>query len=233
MAGLKAGIESKGRAPLKVGVLISGRGSNLQALIDVCVDPQFPAEIVLVISNKRDAQGLERAVKAGLPTRVIEHTSFSSREAFDAALDVALRAAKVELVCLAGFMRFLTPGFVEAWHDKLINIHPSLLPAFRGLHTHERVLEAGVRFHGCTVHFVRSELDNGPSIVQAKVPVLPGDDVETLAARVLQVEHRCYPLALKLIAEGRVQITGERVLIDGAAQPGPLVLDPTERPPLG
>lgn len=224
MAGLKTGDESKDRARLKVGVLISGRGSNLQALIDACADPQFPAEIVMVISNKSDALGLDRAAKAGIPTRIIEHRTFPTREAFDTALDEALRAAEVELVCLAGFMRILTPGFVAAWRDKLINIHPSLLPAFRGLHTHERALSAGARCHGCTVHFVRPELDDGPIIVQAKVSVLPGDDADALATRVLELEHRCYPLALKLIAEGRVRIVGERVLIDGTERRSPVVL---------
>lgn len=215
-------------ARLKVGVLISGRGSNLQALIDACAAGGLPAEIVLVISNRADAHGLDRARKAGIPTQVIPHQSFESREAFDAALNRALREAGVELVCLAGFLRLLTPGFVEAWRDRLINVHPSLLPAFRGLHTHERALEAGVRFHGCTVHFVRAELDTGPIIVQAAVPVLSGDGPDELAARVLEAEHRCYPHVLKLIAEGRVEVRDERVFVDHAGAPTPATLNPPE-----
>jgi phosphoribosylglycinamide formyltransferase-1 len=200
---------------VKVGVLVSGRGSNLQALLDACAEPDFPAEIALVISNIPGVYALERAEKAGVPTQVIRHKEFASREEFDAALDAALRAAEVELVCLAGFMRLLTPGFTESWRDKLINIHPSLLPSFRGLHTHERALEAGVRIHGCTVHIVRPELDEGPIIVQGAVPVLPGDTADDLAARVLEVEHRIYPLALQLIAEGRAVVDGSVVrLVD-------------------
>ncbi|MFI5020167.1 MAG: phosphoribosylglycinamide formyltransferase [Alphaproteobacteria bacterium] len=213
-------------ARLRVGVLISGRGSNLQALIDAAAAADFPAEIVLAISNRPDAQGLERAGRAGIATRVIEHGKFASREAFDAALDQALRASRVELVCNAGFMRILTAGFVEAWRDRLINIHPSLLPAFPGLHTHERALQAGVRLHGCTVHFVRTKLDDGPIIVQAAVPVLAGDDAEKLAERVLAAEHRAYPLALALIAAGRVRVEGERVVIEGAVPATGMLLNP-------
>jgi phosphoribosylglycinamide formyltransferase-1 len=216
-------------ARLKVGVLISGRGSNLQALIDACASPAFPAEIVLVVSNRPDAQGLARAATAAIAVDVIDHTRFPSREAFDAAVDTVLRARNVELVCLAGFMRLFTPHFVEAWRDRLINIHPSLLPSFRGLHTHARALDAGVRVHGCTVHFVRTELDEGPIIVQAAVPVLPGDDADRLAARVLDAEHRCYPLALRLIAEGRVRIEGERAVIAGQAGEADVLMNPTER----
>jgi phosphoribosylglycinamide formyltransferase 1 len=201
---------------LKAGVLISGRGSNLQALLDACAAPGFPAEIALVIANRADAQGLERAQRARIATQVIRHGDFPGREAFDAALDAALRAAGVELVCLAGFMRLLTAGFVERWRDRIINIHPSLLPAFRGLQTHERVLAAGVRFTGCTVHFVRAAMDDGPIILQAALPVLAEDDPESLAERVLEAEHRCYPLALKLIAEGRVRVAEERALVAGA-----------------
>ena len=215
-------------ARLRAGVLISGRGSNLQALIDACGDPGYPAEIALVISNNAAAKGLARAARAGIPTRVVEHRSFPTREAFDAALDDALREHGVGLVCLAGFMRVLTPGFVAGWRDRLINIHPSLLPAFRGLHTHERALDAGVRLHGCTVHFVSPEVDAGPIIVQAAVPVLPGDDAETLAARVLAAEHRCYPLAVKLIAQGRARVVDGRVCIDGAPPPTSMLLNPTD-----
>ena len=190
-------------ARLKVGVLISGRGSNLQALLDSCADPAFPAEIALVISNVADAPGLERARAAGVETRVIDHKDFRSREAFDAEMDRALRAAGIELVCLAGFMRLLSVGFVEGWQGKMINIHPSLLPAFKGLRTHAQALTAGVKLHGCTVHYVTPALDDGPIIAQGAVPVLAGDSEEDLAARVLAVEHRLYPLALKVIAEGR------------------------------
>ncbi|MDE2228885.1 MAG: phosphoribosylglycinamide formyltransferase [Alphaproteobacteria bacterium] len=210
-------------ARLRIAVLISGRGSNLQALITACSAPNFPAEIVLVVSNRGDAPGLERAGRAGIPTRVIAHRDFASRDAFDAALDQALTDARIELVCLAGFMRILGPAFIAAWHDKLINIHPSLLPQFPGLDTHARALAAGVKRHGCTVHFVRAEVDNGPIIVQGSVPVLPGDDADKLAARVLAVEHRAYPLALRLIAEGRVRVLPDHIEIDG--RPGPVRLD--------
>ncbi len=203
-------------ARLKVGVLISGRGSNLQALIDACADPAFPAEIVLVLSNKADAYGLERARQAGIPAAVVSHRDYADKPGFEAAMDDALNAAGVELVCLAGFMRLLTSGFVERWHNRLINIHPSLLPSFKGLDTHARAIEAGVRFTGCTVHYVRPAMDEGPIILQAVVPILEGDDDHTLADRVLIAEHRCYPGALKLIAEGRARVEGERVAISGA-----------------
>ena len=206
-------------AKLKVGVLVSGSGTNLQALIDHCADPGFPAEVALVISNKPGAGALDRAARAGIPSSVIPHRDFPDRAGFDAALDAALRHAGIELVCLAGFMRVLTAGFVAGWHDRMLNIHPSLLPAFTGLDTHRRALEAGVRFHGCTVHLVRADLDNGPILVQGVVPVLPADDEETLAARVLTLEHQAYPLALRLVAEGRVRIEGMRARIDGVAGP--------------
>ncbi len=220
-------------ARLKIGVLISGRGSNLQALIEACARPDYPAEIALVIANRADAFGLERARQAGLAMRVIPHRDFADRASFDAALDEALRRADVELVCNAGFMRILTPWFVERWRDRQINIHPSLLPAFPGLHTHERVLAAGVRFSGCTVHFVRAAMDTGPIIAQAVVPVLPDDDAERLAARVLAAEHRLFPLALRLVAEGRVRIVAgadgsERVAIAGAAAPREAILNPLD-----
>jgi phosphoribosylglycinamide formyltransferase-1 len=201
---------------LKLGVLISGRGSNLQALIDAAAAGDWPAEIALVVSNKADAAGLARAEAAGIPTCVLSHRGHPDRASFDATMTAALVAAGVDLVCLAGFMRLLSPEFVEAWHDRLINIHPSLLPSFRGLHAHEQALEAGVRFTGCTVHFVRAEMDDGPIIVQAAVPVLQDDTAETLAARVLQAEHRCYPQAVRWIAEGRVRISGARALVADA-----------------
>jgi phosphoribosylglycinamide formyltransferase-1 len=200
-------------ARLRLGILISGRGSNLQALIDACAAPDFPAAIALVISNQADAGGLDRAKRAGIATRTIPHRE----PGFENALDGALRGAGVELVCLAGFMRVLSADFVGRWHDRLINIHPSLLPAFPGLDTHRRALEAGVTVAGCTVHFVRAEVDAGPIIAQEQVPILPGDSETSLAARVLEAEHRIYPRAVRLIAEGRVSVRGERVAIADAA----------------
>lgn len=207
-------------ALLKVGVLISGSGTNLQALIDACTDPEFPAEIALVISNRPDAKGMERAAKADVPVRLIDHKQYKDRESFDAALDAALRDAGVEFVCLAGFMRLLTTEFVNRWRDRLINIHPSLLPSFKGLHAADQAVAAGVRIAGCTVHFVRPEMDSGPIIVQAAVPLLSSDTADSLQARIQTVEHRCYPLALRLVAEGKVEVDGERVRIhdDGGAE---------------
>jgi len=206
-------------APLKVAVLISGRGSNLQALIDAFGPhvPDSPVRIALVLSNKADALGLERAAKAGIKTEIVDHKAFAAREDFDVAMDREIRAGGAEFVALAGFMRLFTPQFVTTWKDKLINIHPALLPAFPGLDTHKRALQAGVRFHGATVHFVRHETDTGPIIAQAAVPVLPGDDEDTLAARVLQAEHKLYPLALRLVAEGKVRVEEERVIIADAS----------------
>ena len=187
----------------RVGVLISGRGSNLQALLDACADPTYPAEIVLVISNKPGAQGLERAARAGVPSLTIAPGDHPDRAACDAAMTAALEAAGVEVVCLAGFMRLLSETFVDHWRDRTINIHPSLLPQFPGLDTHARALKAGVERHGCTVHFLRFEMDSGPIIGQTEVPVLAGDDAEMLAARVLEAEHRLYPRCLRLVVEGR------------------------------
>jgi phosphoribosylglycinamide formyltransferase 1 len=196
----------------RVGVLISGRGSNLEALIEACKAPDYPAKTVLVISNVPDAQGLARAETALIPTLTINHKDFASRETFDAALDAALKEAKVELLCNAGFLRLHTEGFVKSWRDRHLNIHPSLLPAFKGLHTHARVLDEGAKISGCTVHFVRPEMDCGPIVAQAALPVLPGDTQESLAARVLQAEHRLYPHALRLVASGAVRVEGERVV---------------------
>ena len=193
----------------RVGVLISGRGSNLQALLDAGAEPAYPAQVVLVVSNQADAPGLERAARAGVATRTIARRDYPDRAACDAAMTAALEAAGVELVCLAGFMRLLSETFVAHWRDRLINIHPSLLPLFPGLDSHVRALQAGVKLHGCTVHFVRFEMDSGPIVGQAAVPVLPGDDAETLAARVLEAEHRLYPHCLRLVAEGRVAIRAE------------------------
>lgn len=201
------------RKRLKTGVLISGSGTNLQALIDACAASDFPAEIVLVISNRADAGGLERARRAGIATRIIPHKEYSSREAFDMAIDAALRGADVEFVCLAGFMRLLTPEFVNQWHNRLINIHPSLLPAFKGIDAVEQALAAGVTTTGCTVHFVRPEMDTGPILLQTEVPVKAGDNSETLHDRIRQAEHCCYPEALRLIASGRVAVSGETAII--------------------
>lgn len=199
-------------ARLKTGVLISGSGTNLQALLDAAADPTYPAEIALVISNKADAFGLKRAKAAGVPTRVIDHKAFPDRPMFDAALDTALHEADCTMVCLAGFMRILTPDFVERWRGRLINIHPSLLPSFRGLDAQGQALRAGVRIAGATVHFVVPEMDAGPIIVQGAVPVLPDDDTTALSQRILEVEHRIYPLALGLISAGQVVMEGDRVV---------------------
>lgn len=208
---------------LKVGVLVSGRGSNLQALIDACAAPDFPAEIVHVVSNVPGAYALERAAKAGISTSVLSHKDYETREAFDKAIGNELRLLGVEFICLAGFMRVLSEEFITTWRDRIINIHPSLLPAFKGLHTHERALEMGVKLHGCTVHFVRPELDDGPIIAQAAVPVLSGDTPDVLAARVLEQEHIIYPRVLRLIAEDRVRVSGDIVTIAGCDASGTLV----------
>ncbi|MFQ6018392.1 MAG: phosphoribosylglycinamide formyltransferase [Kiloniellaceae bacterium] len=211
----------------KVGVLISGRGSNLQALLDASADPAYPAQIVLVISNEAGAFGLIRAKQAGVPAEVISHRDFAGREAFDAAMTAALERAGVELVCMAGFMRIVTDGFIARWADRLINIHPALLPAFRGLNTHARALAAGVKLHGCTVHFVRRDVDAGPIIGQAAVPVLRGDTPESLAARVLEAEHKLYPHCLRLLAEGRVKAAGAVAEVDqGGPGPTPRLFNP-------
>jgi phosphoribosylglycinamide formyltransferase 1 len=212
---------------LRLGVLISGRGSNLQALIEACADSAYPAEIVSVISDRAEAPGLAIAVAAGIPGVAV---SRRDRPAFAAEADVLLRRQHVDLVCLAGFMRVLDTAFVDAWRDKMVNIHPSLLPAFPGLHPHRRALAAGVRFSGCTVHFVRPEIDAGPIIAQAVVPIRPGDDEARLAARILGVEHRLYPIAVRLIAEGRVRVAADVVEIDGWQAPTIAALNPDEPP---
>lgn len=182
----------------RVAVLISGGGSNLQALIDAAKnDADFPAQIALVLSNKEDAHGLTRAKDAGIATHIIRHKDFPDRETFDQAIHKTLLEHKIEFVCLAGFMRLLTAGFVQQWQGKMINIHPSLLPSFKGTHTHEQALKAGVKIHGCSVHHVIPEMDAGPLIIQAAVPVLASDTAESLGARVLAAEHVIYPLAVK------------------------------------
>ena len=199
---------------VRVAVLISGRGSNMVALAEAARDPDYPAEIVLVLANDPEAEGLARAAALGLPTRAIDHRGFADRASFDAALDTALRESGARLVCLAGFMRILTPGFVEAWAGRMLNIHPSLLPLFKGTRTHMQALSAGVRLHGCTVHFVVPELDAGPIVAQAAVPVREGDDPDSLAARVIVQERRLYPMALALVAGGSARLDGGRVVID-------------------
>ena len=194
----------------RVAVLISGRGSNMTALIEAAKAQDYPADIVLVVSNVPDAGGLAYARQAGVPTLVVDHRAFGGdRAAFEHALDAQLEDQRIDIVCLAGFMRLLTPWFVTRWSGRMLNIHPALLPQFKGLHTHRRALEAGVKEHGATVHFVVPEMDSGPIVAQQAVPVLAGDTEETLAARVLQVEHRIYPEALRLLAEGRVPLPAE------------------------
>lgn len=194
----------------RTAVLISGRGSNLQALLDAAQKPDYPAEVVLVLSNVAEVQGLDRARAAGVETTRLSHRDFSSRQEFEAALDSLLREKDIELVALAGFMRVLTEGFIEKWQGRLINIHPSLLPSFPGLHTHERALESGVKLHGCSVHFVSAEVDGGALIGQAAVPVLAEDDAASLAGRVLEAEHRLYPRCLGLVASGQVWLEDGR-----------------------
>lgn len=211
-------------ARLRAGVLISGRGSNLAALIEACRQPDYPAEIALVIANRPEAPGLAHARQAGLPCMALDHRAVADRAAFDAVIDGHLRNAGAELVCLAGYMRLLSQDFLARWHDRVINIHPSLLPAFRGMNAQAQALAAGVKLAGCTVHVVRHEVDSGPIIAQAAVPVLAEDTAERLAERILAAEHRLYPLALRLWAEGRVRIRG-----DVADIAGPIV-GPGERP---
>ncbi len=185
---------------INLGVLISGRGSNLQALIDACKQPDFPARIAVVISNISEATGLERAMKAGIPVAVVSHKNHQDKEAFEDAIHTALKAHGAELICLAGFMRILTKRFIDRWPERLINIHPSLLPDYKGIHTHERVLRDGKTETGCTVHYVVPEMDSGPIIIQRRAPVLAGDTADTLAARVLEQEHIAYPEAVRLVA---------------------------------
>jgi phosphoribosylglycinamide formyltransferase-1 len=211
---------------VRTAVLISGRGSNLAALIGACAMPAASAEIALVVSNRPHAAGLQHSEAAGIAAEVIDHRGFEARETFERAVTAALEACDIQLICLAGFMRLLSPWFTERWRDRVLNIHPSLLPAFPGLDTHRRALAAGVRFSGCTVHFVRAMADAGPIIVQGVVPVLPEDTPDALAARVLHAEHRCYPLALDLVASRRARVEGERVLIEGATTPEAIVINP-------
>jgi phosphoribosylglycinamide formyltransferase-1 len=212
----------------RVAVLISGRGSNMAALIEAAKHKDYPAEVALVVSNKADAAGLAVARAAGIATEVVDHAAFGKdRVAFDGALQAVLEKHRIDLVCLAGFMRLLTPGFVGQWRERMLNIHPALLPAFKGLDTHRRALAAGAKVHGATVHFVVAEMDAGPIIAQGAVKVRDDDSEATLAARVLAVEHRIYPMALDLVAEGRVTVVDGRCLIDGAPVPDAASLAPS------
>lgn len=204
-------------AKLKVGVLISGRGSNMAALIEAAKAPDYPAEIACVVSNVADAGGVATAQAAGVATAVIPHRGFPDRETFDRAVSAELEKHGVELVVLAGFMRIFSPWFPQHWAGRIINIHPSLLPAFKGTHVQQQALDAGVRLSGCTVHFVIPDLDSGPIIAQAAVPVLAGDTADTLAGRILRQEHRLYPLVVRWFAEGRVRQDGGRVTVEGGA----------------
>ena len=210
---------------IRLVVLISGRGSNLQAILDQAASGELPVEVAAVISNRPGAHGLERARRAGVPALELDHKNFADRPEFEAALIDLIDRHRPDLVALAGFMRVLTAGFTEHYRGRLLNIHPSLLPKFRGLHTHERAIAAGETEHGASIHFVTAELDGGPVIVRARVPVPPGDHADTLAARVLEQEHRLYPLAIRWFAEGRVRLEGERVFFEDAPLAEPLWLE--------
>jgi phosphoribosylglycinamide formyltransferase-1 len=208
-------------------ILISGRGSNMMSLVEAARAKDFPAEIVCVISNRPEAAGIAWAKSQGIDTLVIDHKAFKNRDAFEAELDKALAATRAEIVALAGFMRLMTPAFVARWQDRMINIHPSLLPAFKGLHTHEQALAAGVKVAGCTVHYVRLEMDAGPIIAQAAVPVVSGDTPATLSARVLAAEHRLYPAALRLVASGRIRCINEKILVSEDVNDSAPLFSPT------
>ena len=203
---------------LPIAVFISGSGTNLQALIDAASQPDYPAEIKAVISNRPDAYGIERAKAAEIPVHLVDHKNFDSREAFEAEIQSVLSLYTVDLICLAGFMRILTADFVNSWRDRMINIHPSLLPSYKGLDTHARALEDGVRFAGCTIHYVRPEMDNGPIIMQAAVPIAAQETVTSLADKIHTEEHRMYPAAVRMIAEGHVRVSGRRVILSDAAR---------------
>ncbi|MGH7775426.1 MAG: phosphoribosylglycinamide formyltransferase [Candidatus Binatia bacterium] len=201
-----------------LGVLISGSGTNLQAILDAVEEKRLDAVIRVVISNREDAYGLVRARKHHIPTEVVDHRKFTTREAYDQTLIDILQARQVELVILAGFMRLLSPLFVRTFSNRIMNIHPALLPAFPGLHVQRKALDHGVRFSGCTVHFVNEECDQGPIIIQAVVPVFPDDTEESLSARILKEEHRAYPRAIQLYCEGRLRVVGRKVAVDGLAK---------------
>jgi phosphoribosylglycinamide formyltransferase-1 len=215
----------------RVAVLISGRGSNMSALIDAAKANDYPAEIALVLSNRPGAAGLATARAAGITTAVVDHAAFGKdRERFERAIDAELAAHRIELVCLAGFMRILTPWLVGRWGWRMLNIHPALLPAFKGLDTHARALAAGVKIHGASVHFVVPEMDSGPIVAQGAVPVHDDDDEHALAARVLAVEHRIYPLALALVAQGRVRVVDGRCMVEGGRAVGGSLIVPDLEP---
>jgi phosphoribosylglycinamide formyltransferase-1 len=211
----------------RIGILISGRGSNMMALIEAARAPGYPADIALVVSNRPQAPGIERARAAGIEVLAIDHKDFATREAFDDAVDAALRNASIDLVCQAGFMRIQSAAFATRWLGRQINIHPSLLPSFKGLHPQQQALDAGVRIAGCTVHFVTPELDAGPIIAQAAVPVLPGDTADTLADRILTAEHKLYPLALRLVASGKAVLQGGQVLLQGVVNQPDCLMSPS------
>ena len=204
-------------AKLRVGILISGRGSNMAALIEAAKAPDYPAEVACVVSNVADAAGLATARAAGIPTAAIPHKGFPDRESFDRAVSDTLEMRGVGLVALAGFLRIQSPWFVTRWRDRMLNIHPSLLPSFPGLRVQQQALDAGVKVSGCTVHFVTADLDGGPIVAQAAVPVLAGDTADTLAARILRQEHRLYPLVVRWFAEGRLSVTDGRAAVAGVA----------------
>jgi len=209
-----------GMARKRVAVLISGRGSNMAALIEAAKDKDFPAEIVLVVSNRPNAGGIALARNAGIATTIIDHTDYGKdREAFERALQAVLEGSSIDIICLGGFMRLFSPWFIKQWEGRMLNIHPALLPAFKGLHTHERALSEGAREHGATVHLVTLGMDEGPIVCQAAVPVIAGDTVETLAERVLTVEHKIYPLALKWVAENKVRVVDGKSVVNDAQIP--------------
>jgi phosphoribosylglycinamide formyltransferase 1 len=214
-----------GTSRLRVVILISGRGSNMRAIAEHAQHGTLPIDIVAVISDKADAAGLSAAASLNIPTRVISPKEYLDRETFDMALAELIAAFDPQLIVLAGFMRILTPKFIARFHDRILNIHPSLLPKYRGLHTHRRCLEEGDAHHGCSVHYVTAELDGGPVIIQARVPVLSGDTEATLSARVQQQEHRIYPEAIDLIARGRVTFRDECVWLDGQPMTQPILID--------
>lgn len=214
---------------LRTAILISGRGSNMDALIEAARPPNYPAQIALVVSNRPDAPGLAKAKAAGISVAAVDHKIYAGREEFERSLQMVLETYRIEFICLAGFMRLFTPWFINEWRGKMLNIHPALLPSYRGLHTHERALQDGVKIHGCTAHFVVPEMDEGPIIAQAAVPVLDDDTAERLGARVLAQEHIIYPMALRLVASGAVRVEGNRVLGVLAASDAALVAPQMER----
>ena len=213
----------------RVAILISGRGSNMMALIEAARDPSYPAEIALVISNQADASGLNLAKAAGIATAIVEHAPFGKdRESFERAMQEAIEGKATDLICLAGFMRLLTPWFVKRWEGRMLNIHPALLPAFKGLDTHRRALSAGVRIHGATVHLVSAEMDSGPIVAQGAIAVRGDDTAQTLAGRVLEIEHRIYPMALALVAAGRLRVVDARCVVDGEGENDQVIIAPSD-----